>query len=138
MTTLSLKSNNLPFVIWKSFLQLFTWWRKYDGEKKDNIFLQIFQNIFFLLKKKKIPAILIHRKKMDIITRRKQQFLHLSHLNDYIYLKQKVYFLILQTMSFWTPHNEEDSYLKKKKKKVKQSPSNFAPSVEIVMVKYFS
>lgn len=27
---------------------------------------------------------------------------------------------------------------KKKKKKVKQSPSNFAPSVEIVMVKYFS
>lgn len=54
---------------------------------------------------------------MDIVTRRKQQFLHLSHLNDYIYLKQKVYFLILQTMSFWTPHNEEDSYLKKKKKK---------------------
>lgn len=84
--------------------------KKIRWRKKGQYFSANISKHFFSTEKKKIPAILIHRKKMDIITRRKQQFLHLSHLNDYIYLKQKVYFLILQTMSFWTPHNEEDSY----------------------------
>lgn len=137
MTTLSLKSNNLPFVIWKSFLQLFTWWRKYVGEKKDNIFLQIFQNIFFLLKKKNPSNINSQEKNGH----------HYQEETAVSSLKSLKWLYLSQTESiFFNFANHEllnstqwgRLIFKKKKKKVKQSPSNFAPSVEIVMVKYFS
>lgn len=136
MTTLSLKSNNLPFVIWKSFLQLFTWWRKYVGEKKDNIFLQIFQNIFFLLKKKNPSNINSQEKNGH----------HYQEETAVSSLKSLKWLYLSQTESiFFNFANHEllnstqwGRLILKKKKKVKQSPSNFAPSVEIVMVKYFS
>lgn len=137
MTTLSLKSNNLPFVIWKSFLQLFTWWRKYVGEKKDNIFLQIFQNIFFLLKKKN-PSNINSQEKNGHHYQEETAISSLKSLK-WLYLSQtESIFFNFANHELLNSTQWGRLIFKKKKEKVKQSPSNFAPSVEIVMVKYFS